>query len=198
MTKTHLILGGMPYYRSVAQAMLISAGNSAFINRTLLANRFAVGIGLISYPLYLWHWPLFSLVTLVDSGHPKLMWRIGLLLLSFILATLTFFLVEKPVRRAKLRLSSVAIALTLVMAAVAGVGYACFVNDGLLLRDDALPDNSKREIALNNVLLSGERYCDNLFPNWNRFDDNHCKLLKNSPPTIMLIGDSHAGHLFRD
>ena len=39
---------------------IIGAGADAWFNRVVLSNRLAVFIGLISYPLYLWHWPLLS------------------------------------------------------------------------------------------------------------------------------------------
>jgi peptidoglycan/LPS O-acetylase OafA/YrhL len=40
--------------------LLIAAGPDAVVNRTILRNPVMVWIGLISYPLYLWHWPLLS------------------------------------------------------------------------------------------------------------------------------------------
>jgi len=42
----------------VGSSLLIAAGPAAWINRRLLSNPVMVYIGLISYPLYLWHWPL--------------------------------------------------------------------------------------------------------------------------------------------
>ncbi|MES2481134.1 MAG: acyltransferase, partial [Pseudomonadota bacterium] len=40
--------------------LIIAAGPQAWVNRTLLSHRLAVWFGLISFPLYLWHWPLLS------------------------------------------------------------------------------------------------------------------------------------------
>ncbi|MFO0456883.1 MAG: acyltransferase family protein, partial [Alphaproteobacteria bacterium] len=45
----------------VGACLMIAAGAAAPVNRWLLARPWMVGIGLISYPLYLWHWPLLSL-----------------------------------------------------------------------------------------------------------------------------------------
>jgi peptidoglycan/LPS O-acetylase OafA/YrhL len=44
----------------LGSALLIFAGPTALVNRLLLSNGIAVFVGLISYPLYLWHWPLLS------------------------------------------------------------------------------------------------------------------------------------------
>ena len=47
--------------------LLISAGADAWLNG-VLSNRVFVGIGLISYPLYLWHWPLLVLGRIINAG----------------------------------------------------------------------------------------------------------------------------------
>ena len=47
---------GWPALLPVAgSAAIILAGSNAIVNRTILSNRVAVFVGLISYPLYLWH-----------------------------------------------------------------------------------------------------------------------------------------------
>ena len=57
-----------------------------------------VAIGLISYPLYLWHWPLLSFAHLYDTATPSLLTRTALAVLSFPLAAATYHFVEKPIR----------------------------------------------------------------------------------------------------
>ena len=58
---------------------LIAAGTNAWFNRYVLANRAMVGIGLISYPLYLWHWPLLTFARIVESETPAIKFRVAAL-----------------------------------------------------------------------------------------------------------------------
>lgn len=68
---------------TLGAAALIFAGPGAFVNR-LLSVRPAVAIGLISYPLYLWHWPLLSLLSLENLDLPTPWpWRVGAVLATF-------------------------------------------------------------------------------------------------------------------
>jgi hypothetical protein len=81
----------------VGTAMLIGAGERTYLARTILSWRPVVGLGLISYPLYLWHWPLISL--LADS-HPTVGVgsRARLCLVAILLATATYLFLERPSR----------------------------------------------------------------------------------------------------
>ena len=86
----------------VAGAALVISARGAWINRRLLGLRVVVWIGLISYPLYLWHWPLLSIVTLVagQATMPQLnLLKGGAVALAFGLAALTWWWVELPARR---------------------------------------------------------------------------------------------------
>ena len=53
---------------TVGAVLIITAGPHAWVNRVILGNRILVWIGLISYPLYLWHWPLFSFGKIVFAS----------------------------------------------------------------------------------------------------------------------------------
>lgn len=105
--------------------LLISAGPNAWISRTLLSARPVVFIGLISYPLYLWHWPLLSYAQIIESGHPSRLIVLAALALSFVLASLTYQSVEKPIR---VRANGTALVLILSLTIVGGVGLACFAH----------------------------------------------------------------------
>ena len=60
-----------------------------------------VWFGLISFPLYLWHWPLLSFARIVESETPSRNIRIAAVLISVLLAWLTYKFIEKPVRFGK-------------------------------------------------------------------------------------------------
>lgn len=56
-----------------------------------------VGIGLLSYGWYLWHWPLLSLARIADFGHADQTRDLIVAAVSFGLAVVTYFLVERRV-----------------------------------------------------------------------------------------------------
>lgn len=78
--------------------LLIAAGPDAFINKTLLSKRPLIYIGLISYPLYLWHWPLIATVRLIDGMPPPLWVKSICLLLTFSLSAASYHFIERPIR----------------------------------------------------------------------------------------------------
>ena len=83
---------------TLGTAFLI-ASPSAWINRLLLVQKPLVYIGLISYPLYLWHWPLLVYSRIVGNAEPPTAIRLAALAVSGLLAWLTYELLEKRLRR---------------------------------------------------------------------------------------------------
>lgn len=84
---------------TLGAVLLISAGPGAWFNRAVLSNPVAVWFGKISYPLYLWHWPLLSLAMLWNNEEtPAALVRLGLVLLAIALAWLTYRFIELPIR----------------------------------------------------------------------------------------------------
>ena len=96
--------------------LLIAAGSQAWPNSRLLAWRPLTLLGKLSYPLYLWHWPLLALARLVEGGTPPLALRIGAVLASGLLALLTYRLIELPLRRARTVRGPVALLCGLLIA----------------------------------------------------------------------------------
>ena len=119
--------------------LMIASGPNAWVNNKLLATRGLVAIGLISYPLYLWHWPLLSFMRIVNGEAPSATAAALAILLSFALAWLTYLLVEKPLRFGKSAPVKVA-ALLAMMAAIGSAGYFTYVKDGFAFRNPGAED----------------------------------------------------------
>jgi peptidoglycan/LPS O-acetylase OafA/YrhL len=107
----------------VAGALLVvAAGPDARMNAALLARRPIVFIGLISYPLYLWHWPLLAFMRMLasDAGVAA---RAMVVAASFVLAWATYRFVERPIRFGPRRRLAIA-PLCAGIAAIAVAGIA--------------------------------------------------------------------------
>lgn len=81
--------------------LVIMAGPQAWINEKILSHKIAVWFGLISFPLYLWHWPLLSYGRIYYDKIPPEGFRWIAVLLSILLAWLTVKYIEKPFRYSK-------------------------------------------------------------------------------------------------
>ena len=82
----------------VAGSALLLSAPAAWVNRVVLASPPLVWIGLISYPLYLWHWPLLVFGGIIKFGPLTLPERELILLASALLAWATYRFVEIPFR----------------------------------------------------------------------------------------------------
>jgi peptidoglycan/LPS O-acetylase OafA/YrhL len=111
---------------------LISAGPTTWLNRRVLSSGVLVWFGVLSYPLYLWHWPLFSFARIVSGIKPTGTIRIAAVSAAIILAWLTVKLIEKPFRFGA-RGARKSIALLFAMSVVGLVGWTCFNFDGFRL-----------------------------------------------------------------
>lgn len=80
---------------TMGTVLVIAGSPSAWANQHLLSIRPMVWVGLISYPLYLWHWPLLSFARIVKGGIPPGSIRVALIIASIALAWGTYVLIEK-------------------------------------------------------------------------------------------------------
>ncbi len=113
----------------VLGAVLIIVSPNSWVNRILLSNRPMVLLGLISYPLYLWHWPLLSYLAIMRNGVPNFVEIWIVVIVAVVLSWLTFRFVEIRLRRRqsvvpKLSFGLIAVGLMGIVTAVAsGFGF---------------------------------------------------------------------------
>lgn len=107
-------------------------------------------VGLISYSLYLWHWPLIVFARYVSMGELTAPMKGGILITAFVLATLSWQWVEKPFRKAKSREAPGATRKVLLMGAAVSVLTLAL---GLTLtKSEGFPGRfSKETLALGEV-----------------------------------------------
>lgn len=113
--------------------LLIWAGPHAWVNRHLLGLGVAVFIGAISYPLYLWHWPILSYLRIDQGWDVNPLLRVLAVVASFGLAWLTYQFVERPVRFGSLAREKT---LALCGAMIAMGAFAFATGHGIRQPDD--------------------------------------------------------------
>lgn len=156
------------------------------------------GIGLISYAMYLWHWPLFVYIKFVFPSAGAIHYLVAIAL-TILLATLSYFLIEQPIRKKtflKSRKSAYVLFIVATLVFV-GVSVATLVGKGWPQRYTAAKNyTSHRDAQLIDWREKSQRvkcwigHKDSLGPALKR-----CLSLKKNKKNILLVGDSHAAHL---
>ncbi len=176
--------------------LLIAAGESAWLNRHILSNKIIVWFGLISYPLYLWHWPLLSFVKIIEGGMPDKYVRLLLVFISIFLAWVTYKYIELPIRNKSYKF---AFLLLSVMTCIGSLGYLTFYNDGIKARG-LWTQNQDPQLEFFEYMEKRYHPCANNIINEDALKFSgfvRCKQSKKiSAVDVTVIGDSHAEHLF--
>jgi peptidoglycan/LPS O-acetylase OafA/YrhL len=175
--------------------LIIAAGSKAWVNQRVLSNKVAVWFGLISFPLYLWHWPILSFARIVEGEVPSRNTRIAAVALSVALAWITYKLLECPIRFGKFSKVKVTV-LVMLMAGIGYVGYVTYKGDGFGFRFPKIVqelgvykyDDYHLDYREGTCFLRPEQ-------TYKDFKNCYSKNL-DGKSTIFLWGDSHAAHLY--
>ncbi len=119
---------------TIGTVLIIFSGNQSWINRNILSSKPFVWVGLISYPLYLWHWPLLSFARIINSQIPSVLARVCIIILSVLLARLTYSLIERPIRFNS-KSKKITPILCSLMVIIFFAGHIINVNDGFKFRN---------------------------------------------------------------
>jgi peptidoglycan/LPS O-acetylase OafA/YrhL len=189
---------------TMGAALVITAGQSSWVNRHILSCKPVVFVGLISYPLYLWHWPILSFIRIVGGrpwGHDiSHLLKLAVAALSFLLAYLTYRFIELPIRQVKQRkLRYKGAAWMLASVSVTGVfGIVVVVSSGfparLPSRVVALDHDYGPEVARSwregTCFLRSDQSADSF--GGNCVDPSPVHEVQ---PIVLVWGDSHAADL---
>jgi peptidoglycan/LPS O-acetylase OafA/YrhL len=169
-----------------------SAKNPTFVHRILSLSPF-VGVGLVSYSLYLWHWPVFYWGHHV-YGLEEIAVQVSVVALSIAAAIFSYQFVETPVRKKKLLASrgslfgtcaAISVIITLTTGIIIGT-------EGLSFRATEEKVLSAERSRLDISLRRGECLTRR---GQSRSYAGHCRLGVDGTPTFLFWGDSHAMEL---
>ena len=115
------------YYATIpilGSVLLIASSPDAWINQNILSRKNIVLIGLISFPLYLWHWPLLYFSRIVYGNNLSISLKLTLIIVSLILAWATYNFIERRIKRSSS--NNMIISLISVMFLIMLMGTAAF------------------------------------------------------------------------
>ncbi|MGV3652016.1 MAG: acyltransferase family protein, partial [Devosia sp.] len=170
--------------------IILFAGQETLVGR-LLSNRLLVGIGLVSYSAYLWHQPLFAFARIRFPRTDDTM-MLGLSIASFVLAYLTWLLVETPFRQRRARQifsrATIFASSAVGLLALGGFGLWGHLQNGAPTRFATLEQDVPALEARVMVNFGLHHDCEDKFS-----ESPNCRTAED--PEFLLWGDSYAMHL---
>ena len=168
--------------------ILLFSGNKNFV-KEILSLKILIFIGLISYSLYLWHQPVFSLIRIYteDINLSKYQILYSLILISF-LSVLSWKYIEKPFRnRDIIKGRQLLIILTLMFSIIMIIGFYLHFSKGGYKLSKLKENYPTIEFDKKKNVSDHYNYLEKYNKSFNT-SDNKTK--------ILILGDSHSQDLF--
>jgi peptidoglycan/LPS O-acetylase OafA/YrhL len=169
--------------------LIIWFSNKDELITKILSSKLFVGIGLISYSLYLWHYPIFAFARVTDFAHMDLLKKLLIGLIIVTLSIFSYYFIELPSRNKKNKFK-VIISLILISISVLVIfNFYSIQKDG---HKNRLPEIFEKNFSILPWLLlknEGKTCYENL---------DGCRFNIKSNKKIYIIGDSNMGSLMFD
>ena len=172
-------------------ALLSSIGNWPNLIKWFATNRISLWLGKISYPLYLWHWPVLVLPIALLSRDLLVWERIVALLITVLFADLTNRFVEEPLRVKDIspRRLIQFVGLAMVLSVLLGLGIMKTTTSSILV--------DGKQTTLASIEARPITYENGCHLNYHQSISPLCEFGKlDSTKTVVLYGDSHAAQWF--
>jgi hypothetical protein len=176
---------------TIGAAMIIVAGPETWVSTQILSRPVMVYLGLISYPLYLWHWPLLVYVNLAAPVDAEIRFlKLAAVAMAILFAIGTYRLLERPLR---LRFTPQRLVSPLVVCVMvaAAIGAAVHARDGFPSRTAMFSNPFKPSPARSEGCMA--RYG---LPSPEDAPPYCLETRSDKPVEVMILGDSHAHALF--
>ena len=155
-----------------------------FVTR-ILASKLFVGIGLISYSLYLWHYPIFAFARRTEFIHGDLYKKLLIGIITIILSIVSYYFVERVARDKKYKFKKVFLNIISIFIILFSFNLFVIFNDGFKKKFSGIYINNK--IFKEDLKKESWKYLNDF--NIQRFNSkNKIK--------VLIIGDSNSKDLF--
>lgn len=153
-----------------------------------LCHPVAVFFGAITYSLYLWHWPVFTLSSYLRDGYANIFEAALWMTLSVVLAWVSWRFIENPIRHAR-RLPGKVVLTATALASVAALGFGGWVyaKNGL---SDRFGPEARVHIAASQDFLQDWSRCQ-VAPDLPLQGLEVCRIGPEGDPKVLVWGDSH-------
>lgn len=170
----HAWPGGLTLLPVIGTMLVIYSNDSSLIS---LADRNLRWVGLSSYSVYLWHWPVAVYLFYAGYQHNGL-WVVSAIALSFVLGWISWVLIEKPAKNYLNQRSVAAFWIILFSCIGATWIYSHLVKKDIIV---SLPDAQVERIAAE---ANNKNYAAD--------PKTHMSFYGTGAPAAIIIGDSHA------
>jgi peptidoglycan/LPS O-acetylase OafA/YrhL len=180
----------------VGAAAVIHSGaaNKTLTSRVLAFFPFRF-IGLISYSVYLWHWPLIVFYRLIFANDPSRIEKGALVVACILVATVSWRFIEQPFREKPYKLKPYG---TLVAGGAVMVltGAATLALPSLIESVFKYPSRAMEVLSYAKIDESHMRVGTCFSSDITKIISTNCLQIKPTIPNVLILGDSHAAHLW--
>ncbi len=174
----------------IGVCLIIWFSNKKEITTKILSTKLFVGIGLISYSLYLWHYPIFAFARINELFDDKIIQKTLFGLITVILSIISYKFVEKPVRKKK-NFNFLSSQLFFFFCILIVINLTVVLNKGFYKsRTNQILSKNFPKNHLKYLKNSNNQICHN--------NKDGCSFNVDSNKKVFIIGDSHMAALFFD
>tara|TARA_A100001015_G_scaffold304384_1_gene395506 strand:+ start:976 stop:2634 length:1659 start_codon:yes stop_codon:yes gene_type:complete len=151
----------------------------------ILSSKILIGIGLISYSLYLWHYPLFSFARHIygSSFEKMIIFKMLIIFTSILLSIFTFYFIEKRFRSPNLKFPKAKSILLCVIILI-------LVSNWLIIKNDGY-GNRLNLSEFQKEIMNIEAY------SLSNFEQNKNFIKNNKNKNVLIVGNSHGYDFYK-
>lgn len=149
----------------------------------ILSSKLFVGIGLISYSLYLWHYPIFAFARITEFTQGDIFKKVLLGSVLVLVSIISYFFIERPARNKKYKFNKI------ILALISLIVIIVIVNSNIILKDGF----KKRFFVSNKYELANLTYLKQFVEFEKNYNYDDYDLREN----VLIIGNSHGEDLLK-